>query len=1152
MSKFGRKASGIALALVMLVSLLPAASATEANVIWVGGQCCSSSESGTGWTWDADNAVLSLNEFIYAGAGHVVGSTAAAIWYEGTKELTIKFSGKTVLTATATATDLENIYGIYSKSANVTIIEDADASAENDEEGSSTLYITSGTASKQSVGIKLSGEEYSLTIGGNASLIVSGGDVAGDVADDHYSVGISCKNISIIEGAKVAVWGGSEGVGHSIGIDCWDVYLNNSFVTSSALGIKGDGESIGVNCLNITGENQCCLISFGGDISGKGKSTGIVCCDISLNKGLLMVAGSDISGDGDSTGIDCYDISLTNSVLTVAGGDISGDSNSTGIDCDDISIEDAIVTVAGGDISGNGDSTGIDCDNLSIKLTEEPDSTDDTEYMVTASGGDVSGDGDSTGIDCYDITVKNATVKAVGGDISGSGDSTGIDALSLNTADWYSSVSAEGGAGRNSYGIYVADDVTIGLDSQVDARGGKATYESCGFKLDNTEYNIENVSEDSDEDENSIVRICNGGQLEAHGGEAGSVSRGVDIHKGRIVMENDDSEEPTAELKLKAYGGKAPRSIGIDIACSSADDDEETEPEPAILLCDDADLSAAGGETENESTGLYISGSIALRDSAYLNANAVMGALNSIGIRFDGSYDLTLTGSSKLLAMAYNSYGQSVAIDSYQGTISVAENCALETYASGDQSSAAIANLKKLIPGGTIGALADSKSGISYGILFSEADNSINIITGDLMATGQSAALCGVVNQEDEEQQLTEVTITAPHIVYSEEAEEGEMITVEPADSVSTLSAGQRHKLIIAAANGKIASAKLTDITETIAYGKEISFTAKANPNIFVKVEDEYWSCGDTVISRNAPAAPGAGIWRYTLVLVPAYEEFEFDDEVMVFYNDEYYEFIPKDGKLIITTLEDPDDPEDTEVFIPDVELRARHVPAQSRSDEEAANKPDREAEKRFDPVEPEKGGSMSNFKLSDTYTEGSYSDVDSGDWYTENIRAAVNYGLLPDNGGGDFGVGEELKLSEALEIAARLHNLYFGGSGKFEQDAGEGGYQVFSDYAERYGFFVDEEQNMTDTITRGQFAAMISAAMPDEALMAINDVSSIPDVSPDDPDYAAILRLYNAGILTGVDLHGSFAPDAPITREQMAAVVTRVVDPALRKQIAP
>ncbi len=294
------------------------------------------------------------------------------------------------------------------------------------------------------------------------------------------------------------------------------------------------------------------------------------------------------------------------------------------------------------------------------------------------------------GIYCRDINIDYSYVTAFGGDVSGDAFSTGIDAGDISTTGWYSDVSAEGGAGCNSYGIYVVDDVTIGLDSQLDARGGKATYESCGFKLDKLD-NTKSVSVDSDEDENSIVRICNGGQLEAHGGEAGSVSRSVYIHKGRIVMENDDSEEePTAELKLKAYGGKAPRSIGIDIACSSADDDEETEPEPAILLCDDADLSAAGGETENESTGLYISGSIALRDSAYLDANAVMNARNSIGIRFDGSYDLTLTGSSKLLAMAYNSYGQSVAIDSHQGTISVAENCALETYASGDQFSAAI------------------------------------------------------------------------------------------------------------------------------------------------------------------------------------------------------------------------------------------------------------------------------------------------------------------------------------------------------------------------------------------------------------------------------------------------------------------------------
>ena len=56
-----------------------------------------------------------------------------------------------------------------------------------------------------------------------------------------------------------------------------------------------------------------------------------------------------------------------------------------------------------------------------------------------------------------------------------------------------------------------------------------------------------------------------------------------------------------------------------------------------------------------------------------------------------------------------------------------------------------------------------------------------------------------------------------------------------------------------------------------------------------------------------------------------------------------------------------------------------------------------------------------------------------------------------------------------------------------------------------------------------------------------------IVDETEDDPDDTAILRLYNAGILTGVDDKGTFLPDAPITREQIAAVVTRAADPILR-----
>ena len=63
--------------------------------------------------------------------------------------------------------------------------------------------------------------------------------------------------------------------------------------------------------------------------------------------------------------------------------------------------------------------------------------------------------------------------------------------------------------------------------------------------------------------------------------------------------------------------------------------------------------------------------------------------------------------------------------------------------------------------------------------------------------------------------------------------------------------------------------------------------------------------------------------------------------------------------------------------------------------------------------------------------------------------------------------------------------------------------------------------------------------------------VTVLPDMAPDDPRLPAVLKLYNAGILTGVDAAGSFAPDAVIPREQVAAMATRVADPALRRAFA-
>lgn len=67
-------------------------------------------------------------------------------------------------------------------------------------------------------------------------------------------------------------------------------------------------------------------------------------------------------------------------------------------------------------------------------------------------------------------------------------------------------------------------------------------------------------------------------------------------------------------------------------------------------------------------------------------------------------------------------------------------------------------------------------------------------------------------------------------------------------------------------------------------------------------------------------------------------------------------------------------------------------------------------------------------------------------------------------------------------------------------------------------------------------------------ALPPVQETVSIPDVDPErTPDADAILRLYRAGVVNGVDESGRFSGGAPLTRAQAAVMLARVLDPALR-----
>ena len=200
--------------------------------------------------------------------------------------------------------------------------------------------------------------------------------------------------------------------------------------------------------------------------------------------------------------------------------------------------------------------------------------------------------------------------------------------------------------------------------------------------------------------------------------------------------------------------------------------------------------------------------------------------------------------------------------------------------------------------------------------------------------------------------------------------------------------------------------------------------------------------------------------------------------------------------------------------------------------------------------VDTTQGGSLDNFQRKKTFQPDQFQDVTEADWFFTNVAAAFEFGLMLGTDDGSFGAGDVLTIGQTLAIADRLHNIYYGGSGVFIQ--GDPWYQVYVDYAVQYGIITAEQAGQydpTEEATRAQFAQIMDAAFPAEALAAIRQVSSIPDVTPDMACYKAVLRLYNACILQGDD-NGNFLPDNQISREQVAAIATRFADPTLREEI--
>lgn len=196
---------------------------------------------------------------------------------------------------------------------------------------------------------------------------------------------------------------------------------------------------------------------------------------------------------------------------------------------------------------------------------------------------------------------------------------------------------------------------------------------------------------------------------------------------------------------------------------------------------------------------------------------------------------------------------------------------------------------------------------------------------------------------------------------------------------------------------------------------------------------------------------------------------------------------------------------------------------------------------------------------------EGAFSDLMPGNGQYESIAALYEYGFAKGRDDGTFGADDSVTIAELLTFAARIRSTYAlgdaeAGAAAVELPEDAPWYAGYAEYLRTEGVIADEFEGLCGmSAARAQVAHILAnvlepswfdarnAAVVAEGYATRQYITDVDDYTAYQPD---ILTLYRRGIVQGFDETGSFLPDQPITRAEVAAMLARVVDPALRIDI--
>ena len=202
--------------------------------------------------------------------------------------------------------------------------------------------------------------------------------------------------------------------------------------------------------------------------------------------------------------------------------------------------------------------------------------------------------------------------------------------------------------------------------------------------------------------------------------------------------------------------------------------------------------------------------------------------------------------------------------------------------------------------------------------------------------------------------------------------------------------------------------------------------------------------------------------------------------------------------------------------------------------------------EKITDIPAEEKVPVVSKFERNREYNDN-FTDVTVNDWFYDTVASAYEFSLVNGDSDTTYNPNGTMTVAEAVTLAARMHSIEKG-DGEAEKIAamssGTYWYSNYVDYAVKEGFLKEGQfADYEAAIKRHEMVTLFAAALPESCFETLNYVTHIPDVASDAAYFNDLLLFYNAGIVMGNDIYGTFNPDSNITRSEVAAIVDRIAD---------